>query len=356
MLNTIEKAQFLRLAPYLNARLGRIEGMLSGRQYIDIARIADAIITNAKISSLSVDKLTSGQLQATTYIDIGDPTSAHIRFDAVNERIVFYDDTDPRMVISNYIHISLPGYNALTDTDPDHFSLYTDADNILVKEFTRGASTFPTSYPYSITVAHNLGYVPLFYAFAQIGGLADAHPANSWQLIGNSVYTAVALASCNTANLNIYGPGGYKVLWYILYDNFIGSSGHSITESDIVLKTTKSGISALTSVDPNDYIFHSDLNTFKNIVEGVSYINYTATGLYSFPHNSPYGACAFEAHIKFPDGYTAFLCGTTGVSSRNGDYTATASIDANNINIYISGPTTTTTIPLSFRIFETPLS
>lgn len=37
------------------------------------------------------------------------------------------------------IKIALPGYNAFTDTDPNHFSLYVDqsVDYILIKEKTK---------------------------------------------------------------------------------------------------------------------------------------------------------------------------------------------------------------------------
>ena len=35
--------------------------------------------------------------------------------------------------MSNVIRCALPGYNALTDTNLDHYSLYGDVDNVLIK-------------------------------------------------------------------------------------------------------------------------------------------------------------------------------------------------------------------------------
>ena len=39
--------------------------------------------------------------------------------------------------MGNVIRVALPTYNALTDTNPDHFALYSDQDWVLIKEFTR---------------------------------------------------------------------------------------------------------------------------------------------------------------------------------------------------------------------------
>ena len=56
------------------------------------------------------------------------------------------------------IRVSLPGFNAGTDTNIDHYSVYSDSDNILIKEKTRG--TVNVANGATGTVAHGLGYIP----------------------------------------------------------------------------------------------------------------------------------------------------------------------------------------------------
>lgn len=63
---------------------------------------------------------------------------------------------------------ALPGYNAETDTDPNHFSLYVDSDDpveyILIKEkLVNNVSVTSTT-----EIAHNLGYVPFCLVFAEV--------------------------------------------------------------------------------------------------------------------------------------------------------------------------------------------
>ena len=59
------------------------------------------------------------------------------------------------------IKIALPGYNAFTDTDPDHFALYVDQDDptdyVLLKEKEKDTISVSSSTP----ISHGLGYVPL---------------------------------------------------------------------------------------------------------------------------------------------------------------------------------------------------
>jgi len=66
------------------------------------------------------------------------------------------------------MRVSLPGYDALTDGTIDHYSIYADSDNILIKEKTRGT----ISVSGFGTVNHNLGYVPLIYAYLTDGTTA----------------------------------------------------------------------------------------------------------------------------------------------------------------------------------------
>jgi hypothetical protein len=65
--------------------------------------------------------------------------------------------------------IALPGYNAFTDTNPDHFALYVDpnenVDYVLIKEKTFGTTSVNSSS--SKAIAHGLGYVPLCFVFVE---------------------------------------------------------------------------------------------------------------------------------------------------------------------------------------------
>ena len=58
-LNTLERDDLLRQIAWLKARTDKIERMLKGEQ-VGTARIADAAITNAKISDLTWDKAQGG--------------------------------------------------------------------------------------------------------------------------------------------------------------------------------------------------------------------------------------------------------------------------------------------------------
>jgi len=61
------------------------------------------------------------------------------------------------------IRVALPGYNALTDTDPNHFSLFTGENDILIKEQSRG-----TVNGQSTNITHGLNYYPHFYAYGEV--------------------------------------------------------------------------------------------------------------------------------------------------------------------------------------------
>jgi len=61
------------------------------------------------------------------------------------------------------IRISLPTIDALeASPDPRDYSLLADEDNILIKEHSRGV------LPDGGSVEHNLGYLPHYYAYAQV--------------------------------------------------------------------------------------------------------------------------------------------------------------------------------------------
>jgi len=68
-LNSIEQDNIISVVNRQEERIARLEALLNG-QGIRTARIADASITNAKIASLSADKITTGTLGVSVAIKI----------------------------------------------------------------------------------------------------------------------------------------------------------------------------------------------------------------------------------------------------------------------------------------------
>jgi len=109
---------------------------------------------------------------------------------------------------------ALPGYNALTDTDQDHFSLYTDQDNILIKEKARGSVSLDSGE--TETVAHGLAYVP----FVLVYGKQTTISVTNWFLCGTKDEFLVHFA-VNSTNLLITKIGNGcagQAKYYIFYD------------------------------------------------------------------------------------------------------------------------------------------
>jgi hypothetical protein len=91
-LNTITVANLLNIIARLEDRVKLLERIMQG-QPIAVVRIADASITNAKILSLSADKITTGQLSVTTSIFIGDVSSGdYIEESGGDVNIVMFKD------------------------------------------------------------------------------------------------------------------------------------------------------------------------------------------------------------------------------------------------------------------------
>lgn len=112
------------------------------------------------------------------------------------------------------IRVSLPGYDALIDTNPDHFALYTDETNdyVLIKERTRGSAQVLNNI--TKEMAHGLGYVPFCLVFSEsstgVYRKLFSHPVD-----GTGVWfeiNATALLLKNTS-------GSTKTFkYYIFYD------------------------------------------------------------------------------------------------------------------------------------------
>jgi len=101
-LNSIEQDNILRVVARQEERIQRLEAMLNG-QGIRTARIADASITDAKIASLSADKITAGIISVLAQLGGESGDKARIELDGENTRIVLYenynDSANPQIVI-----------------------------------------------------------------------------------------------------------------------------------------------------------------------------------------------------------------------------------------------------------------
>lgn len=108
--------------------------------------------------------------------------------------------------------VALPGYNAFTDTDPNHFALYVDqqVDYILIKEKLVGTISVTATE----SIAHGLGYVPFCLVFVEIS-------AGVWRKVfSRNIDGAAPYFYVNTTNLVLVNSGGAKSFAYhIFYDN-----------------------------------------------------------------------------------------------------------------------------------------
>ena len=242
------------------------------------------------------------------------------------------------------IRIPLPGYNGDTDTNPDHFSVYADQDNVLIKRFGTGSANLVdpsgSSYYTPLIVNHNLQYIPLFLAYA------NTAKSEIWTLMNNQwnpFELPAYIAGIDVNNLNIWNDGGntfgsLNVAYDIFYDDMSQTGAPSITETKPLFKIAKNGVDATKSLNPNDYIVHSNLNNFK-ILGVYSKSGYTltsrGTGLNTFAHgmnlNQPIKYILF---ITFPDGKTTLCGGSAPSLSYDENYKVYSSCDPT--NLYIS--------------------
>lgn len=109
------------------------------------------------------------------------------------------------------IRVSLSGNNALTDTNMDHYALYADADNVLIKEKTRGTVSiagFATA-----TISHGLSYVPFFAVYM---------PSGSYYVWFYGSFYGSAWGRCYATTSNVYIYNGTSstitARYYIFYD------------------------------------------------------------------------------------------------------------------------------------------
>lgn len=172
--------------------------------------IITAFTYSGKGTTFNAGNITTGKIES---ID------GNTYFDLNENRIVMHDEATNRIAIgdvdgSKVIRVSLPTYDALTDSDPDHYALYSDEDWILIKEKTRGSVELDSGE--TETIAHGLAYVP----FVLVYGKQTTGTVTNWFLCGTKdeflVYFEV-----NSTNLLIKkidnGCNG-EAKYYIFYD------------------------------------------------------------------------------------------------------------------------------------------
>ena len=120
--------------------------------------------------------------------------------------------------MSKVLKIALSGYNAYTDTDPDHFSLYVDqvVDYVLIKEKTRGSKTVANTETENIS--HGLSYIPFVIVFYEISSGVWRKLLGDDEFNSNDVYYHI-----DTTNLVITNYSGSSVdfKYYIFYDRMV---------------------------------------------------------------------------------------------------------------------------------------
>ena len=173
-------------------------------------------VINTFVSSgttIDGDLITTGRIQSidgNTYFDLNSNT------------FVIHDGIKTRLVIGKLgegsygIKLSLFAYDALEDTDINHFALWADSsdasDNVLIKEKARGSISVAATD--NENIAHGLDYIPFCLVFVEetAGKYVKTfgHPID-----GRGLYYEI-----DDTNLQLYNDSGASKTfkYYIFYD------------------------------------------------------------------------------------------------------------------------------------------
>jgi hypothetical protein len=129
--------------------------------------------------------------------------------------------------------IAKPGYNALTETDPDNLIFSSDYNTF--KYFLNGSTTIYIPASASIItredtiVTHDLGYYPFFVAFMEVNSDSGTYCNLPYSFADAGVYfnffcytTTTALILQTTASG--LGTGIEFPVWYKIFKNNLGLS------------------------------------------------------------------------------------------------------------------------------------
>ncbi len=240
---------------------------------------------------------------------------------------------------------SLPGYDCLTDTNLDHYSLYADVDNVLIKRQSTGTASIATAGTAGFTTQtfnHNLGYIPFYVAYGNINNTGRYQILNN-QFNPFSPPDAISSADGTNINITNFDATTLPVAYDIFYDDMSQTGTPSITQSQYAFKVTRPG-KDISSTNPNDYILHSDLNNFKILKSGTSAQTLGTGSLFAGTTTFAHGAAVdapykYFCYVKFPDGKTT-LTGLAGAKSYDESKgMITSYIDGTNIGILNFGTT-----------------
>jgi hypothetical protein len=108
----------------------------------------------------------------------------------------------PSIASKHIIRVALPGYNALTDTNPDHFALYSDEDWVLIKEKMRGSVSVGAFS--SETITHNLGYVPFYAVYADREWVSGYNIYSSYRVYATTTTLVISNTSASAKTFAYY--------------------------------------------------------------------------------------------------------------------------------------------------------
>jgi hypothetical protein len=125
-----------------------------------------------------------------------------------------------------------------------------------------------------------------------------------------------------------------------------------------IVAMTKQGKDALTETNPNNFIFHSDYNTFKVVSQGVvsSQTVDANPKIFTLAHGQS-GVPAVYAFAKFPDGFVALPNEKERAGVDPVDRYWLVDIDSTNIRFnFYKGSGSNYSVDISYYIFEVPIS
>ena len=233
--------------------------------------------------------------------------------------------------------VSLPGYDCLTDTNLDHYSLYADVDNIMIKNLSRGLGTVAaagTAGYTMTTINHGLGYIPFYMVYDN----ASQALGTAYQILNNQYNpfeVPPSISAADTQNVYVVNSNGGTTDPYayeVFYDN-MSSGTPSFTPSHYAITVSRPGKEA-SSTNPNDFIMHSDLNTYKILGSGTVALSIPNGSIGTFAHgatiNNPVESFVF---IKETGKYPTFLTGGARHQAFDGSFYLTSWADPTNIYI-----------------------
>lgn len=116
--------------------------------------------------------------------------------------------------MTNVVRVALTGYNATTDTDPRHYSIFSDQDNVLIKEHSRGTTQMDDGD--TDTITHSLGYTPHCYVYGETSTNGRFRLVVGYNLFGD---WRMHVTDTTLVVRNTIGTDDREMRYFIFYDN-----------------------------------------------------------------------------------------------------------------------------------------